>query len=275
MDGIARHDGGGCAGGVDNRRNRDTHSREATMIQRGGRPVAGFGVGDWTPLTAPYQLKSGTRYAATIELSWAEKAIATDTDVADKFKSAGFTDVTVDLPNKRAEGTWSGEDRVVTLPSEIAEVWQSSTDSPAATAPEPPAAPAAPESAPEPPVPPADTTPEPATSAVIKPSAPGERTGNFTRETPLPMTQNQRQAAIDAWSASSGYVKITLPDGTAGFKGSNGDLLQANGMPYVPPTPFDLLEWVRSHQMPIAIGAVVVGSAIAYKLFKPVTYATA
>lgn len=39
MDGIARHDGGGCAGGVDNRRNRDTHSREATMIQRGGRPV--------------------------------------------------------------------------------------------------------------------------------------------------------------------------------------------------------------------------------------------
>jgi hypothetical protein len=43
MDGIARHDGGGCAGGVDNRRNRDTHSREATMIQRGGRPVAGFG----------------------------------------------------------------------------------------------------------------------------------------------------------------------------------------------------------------------------------------
>jgi len=239
------------------------------MIQRGGRPVAGFGVGDWTPLTAPYQLKSGTRYAATIELSWAEKAIATDTDVADKFKSAGFTDVTVDLPNKRAEGTWSGEDRVVTLPSEITEVWQSSTDSPAATAPEPPAAPAAPESAPEPPVPPADTTPEPATSAVIKPSAPGERTGNFTRETPLPMTQNQRQAAIDAWSASSGYVKITLPDGTAGFKGSNGDLLQANGMPYVP--SFDPLEWIRTHQMPIAIGTLVVGGAVIYRLVKPVT----
>ena len=78
----------------------------------------------WTQMTAPFQLTNGTQYAASLDLSFVEKLAATDAIVAQKFTDVGFTGVTVDLPNKRVEGTWSGDSEAVTLPSEVSEVWE-------------------------------------------------------------------------------------------------------------------------------------------------------
>ena len=77
----------------------------------------------WTQLTAPYQLQTGALYACHIHLSWLESAGATDADVVKKFSDAGFINVTSDLVNKRAEGTWPGYSQVVDLPSEVDTVW--------------------------------------------------------------------------------------------------------------------------------------------------------
>ena len=44
--------------------------------------------------------------------------------VATYLRQQGFTNVTVDLPNKRVEGTWSGEDQEVVLPEEVVTVWR-------------------------------------------------------------------------------------------------------------------------------------------------------
>ncbi len=239
-------------------------------IQFGRRQVAGFGFGVapiWVALEAPFRLVKNTRYRATLNLPW----YATDALVTEKLASVGFTNVTIDSPNKRAEGTWSKDDQTVTLPDEVTAVWRlesSPSDSVTPPSSEPPALPE------PPPAPSEPSTPSEPPSTSSEPPASRQQL-SFTRETPLPMTQEQRQTAIDAWSASSGYAKVTLPDGTAGFKGPSGDLLQANGMPYVLPAPFNPLEWIRAHQTPIAIGAVVVGSAIVYKLVRPVAYATA
>lgn len=279
-------------------------------IQFGDRRVAGFGVGDaWVALTAPYQLVKNTRYKATVDLPW----YLTDALVTEKLTSKGFTNVTIDSPNKRVEATWSGDDQAVTLPKEITAVWRlepspSELVTPPASTPSEPVVPppppvvvarprptvARPAVVPPPPVvvtmpppsPPADLPvvdsgiefPDTqaqfqTTSAAAVPSPTERQPISFTRETSLPMTQEQRQAAIDAWGTSSGYVKATLPDGTAGFKGPSGDFLRANGMPYVSPAPLDMLEWIRAHQTPIAIGAVVVGGAIIYRLANPMAYA--
>jgi hypothetical protein len=79
----------------------------------------------WTLLEPPFQLTKGAQYAASLKLSWSENAFATDALVAEKFTAAGFTNVTVDLPNKRVEGVWSGDDADdVTLPSEVTSVWR-------------------------------------------------------------------------------------------------------------------------------------------------------
>ena len=94
------------------------------MMHLGGRPVVGFGLGAWVVLEAPFRLVRNTRYAATINLSWAESTIATNALVAEKFTSKGFTGVTVDLPNKRVEGTWSGNDQTVILPEQVTAVWR-------------------------------------------------------------------------------------------------------------------------------------------------------
>ena len=78
----------------------------------------------WTQLTPPFQLTSGTQYAAALKLSWSESEFATDAIVAKKFNDVGVTSVTVDLPNKRVEGVWSGDDQTVTLPDEVSTVWE-------------------------------------------------------------------------------------------------------------------------------------------------------
>lgn len=213
------------------------------MVQRGGRRVPGFGLGE------ALQLVKGVRYAGTLNLSWTESALATDALVAEKFTSAGFTNVMVDMPNKHVEGTWSRNDQTVVLPDQITSVHRLDTPPPAISSPESSTSPSEP-------------TP---TTTVRQPVS-------FTRETPLPMTESQRGAAIDAWAVSSGFARITLPDGASGFKGTNGDLLQANGMPYVPPAPFSLSEWILEHQTPLAIVTAVVGSVVIYKLVAPVVY---
>ena len=78
----------------------------------------------WIQMTAPYQLQTGGLYAAHLHLSWIESAGATDADVVKKFADAGFTGVTSDLANRRAEGTWPGEDQAVELPPEVDTVWE-------------------------------------------------------------------------------------------------------------------------------------------------------
>jgi len=88
-------------------------------IRLSGHHVAGFGVGAET-----LQLVKGTRYAGTLNLSWSESALATDALIAEKLTSAGFTNVTVDLPNKHVEGTWVRDNQTVTLPDQITAVQQ-------------------------------------------------------------------------------------------------------------------------------------------------------
>jgi len=90
----------------------------------GGQRVPGFGIGD------TLQLVKGARYAATLNLSPTESAelslpfVDADARVKEKLTSVGFTNVTVDLPNKRVEGTWGGSDQTVALPDEITGVRQ-------------------------------------------------------------------------------------------------------------------------------------------------------
>src|SRR5271155_332206 len=90
----------------------------------GGQRVPGFGIGD------TLQLVKGARYAATLNLSPTESAelslpfVDADARVKEKLSSVGFTNVTVDLPNKRVEGTWGGSDQTVALPDEITGVRQ-------------------------------------------------------------------------------------------------------------------------------------------------------
>lgn len=78
----------------------------------------------WVVITAPFELTPGTQYAAALNLDWEEKVLANDENVTKKFTDAGFTNVQVDLPNKRVTGTWSGTDEEATLPSEVSTVWE-------------------------------------------------------------------------------------------------------------------------------------------------------
>ena len=79
----------------------------------------------WLALEPPFQLVKNAQYAAALNLSWVENAMATDAIVALKFTDVGFTSVTVDLPNRRVEGIWSGDDgQTVTLPDEVFAVWR-------------------------------------------------------------------------------------------------------------------------------------------------------
>ena len=81
----------------------------------------------WVALTSPFSLKNGAQYSAAIHLSWGEKLIATNPMVAQKFKAAGFDNVTCALNGATGtvEGSWPGPDTDgVALPSEVTTVWQ-------------------------------------------------------------------------------------------------------------------------------------------------------
>ena len=66
----------------------------------------------WTVLTPPLSLKRDTSYACAFSLSLAEKLLATESAVAQKFTDAGFTGISVDMDAKRIDkvlATWVEE----------------------------------------------------------------------------------------------------------------------------------------------------------------------
>jgi hypothetical protein len=77
----------------------------------------------WKSITPPFQLVNGAHYAASLQLTWLERAAATTALVRSKFEEAGFTEVTVDLINMQVEGVWNGQTETVELPSEVSAVW--------------------------------------------------------------------------------------------------------------------------------------------------------
>ncbi len=68
---------------------------------------------------ASYTLKRGRRYAATISLGFVER-LADNETIAEKFRAAGFSDVTVTGSGniRHAEGVWSADD---IMPSSVPE----------------------------------------------------------------------------------------------------------------------------------------------------------
>ena len=67
-----------------------------------------------------YTVKQGVRYYAQIKLSGFE-ALASNDQIAEKLKAAGFSDVLVtgNGANRGASATWLGKDATADIPSEI------------------------------------------------------------------------------------------------------------------------------------------------------------
>jgi len=72
---------------------------------------------------AAFTVRQGKRYRATISLGWVERWAGNDT-VAEKLRSAGFTDVSVSGSGgaRVAEALWPGPDTTGELPAQITEV---------------------------------------------------------------------------------------------------------------------------------------------------------
>ncbi len=71
-----------------------------------------------------YDLKRGRRYAATISLGFVER-LADNETIAEKFRAAGFSDVTVTGSGnvRQAEGVWAADDIMpATVPSQVTEI---------------------------------------------------------------------------------------------------------------------------------------------------------
>jgi len=70
-----------------------------------------------------FTLAQGKRYRATLTLSWLESFAGNDM-VAGEFAKAGFTDVVVQGSgeSRTAEGVWSGETMMVSLPGQVTDV---------------------------------------------------------------------------------------------------------------------------------------------------------
>jgi hypothetical protein len=68
-------------------------------------------------------LVSGKRYRGTVELAWYQ-TIASNEDVAGKFRELGFTDVKVTGSGsiRSGEGTWSKPDQAIDKPAQIKKV---------------------------------------------------------------------------------------------------------------------------------------------------------
>lgn len=67
-----------------------------------------------------YTVKNGVRYYAQIKLTGFE-VLATNEQIAEKLKAAGFTDISVtgDGDYRGASATWIGKDTTANIPSEI------------------------------------------------------------------------------------------------------------------------------------------------------------
>lgn len=72
---------------------------------------------------ASYTLQRGRRYKSTISLGFVER-IADNETIAEKFRTAGFTDVTVTGSGntRHAEGVWLADDITASLPSQVADI---------------------------------------------------------------------------------------------------------------------------------------------------------
>jgi hypothetical protein len=69
------------------------------------------------------QLKKGTQYQAVVTLTGLQ-SIATNSQVEDKFRELGFTNVSsAGNGNKRlVKGTWSQEDQTIPMPDQVSDV---------------------------------------------------------------------------------------------------------------------------------------------------------
>ena len=74
---------------------------------------------------ASYTLQRGRRYKSMISLGFVER-IADNETIAEKFRTAGFTDVTVtgSSNTRHAEGAWLADDITVSLPSQVADIYE-------------------------------------------------------------------------------------------------------------------------------------------------------
>ena len=72
-----------------------------------------------------FTVQNGKRYRATINLGFAQ-SLASNDMVADKFREAGFTDVTVTGSGRTrlAKGLWSDEDSSAEIPDEVGHIEQ-------------------------------------------------------------------------------------------------------------------------------------------------------
>jgi hypothetical protein len=90
----------------------------------------------WKKLPAVFALKKGGQYLATLKLSGLERTFATEDIIADRFRSAGFSNVkafTSSSPQGApleassgpwVRGQWSGnEGEIAQLPPQVADVW--------------------------------------------------------------------------------------------------------------------------------------------------------
>jgi len=70
-----------------------------------------------------FTLQRGKRYKTTLTLGFVER-LATNDTIAEKFRSAGFTDVEVhgEGGTRYAEGIWAKDDLRPTYPPQISEV---------------------------------------------------------------------------------------------------------------------------------------------------------
>lgn len=70
-----------------------------------------------------FNLQRGRRYRTTIALGFVERLASNDV-IADKFRAAGFSDVTVtgEGGTRYAEGVWAVDDLEPSMPPQITEV---------------------------------------------------------------------------------------------------------------------------------------------------------
>jgi hypothetical protein len=74
---------------------------------------------------ARFTVQKGKHYQATINLGYIQRLASNDM-VADKFREAGFTDVTVTGAGRTrlAKGSWSDEDTSAEIPDEVGHIDQ-------------------------------------------------------------------------------------------------------------------------------------------------------
>jgi hypothetical protein len=70
-----------------------------------------------------FTLERGKRYRSTITLGFVERLASNDT-IAEKFRTAGFTDVTVkgEGGTRYAQGVWNSDNIRPTYPAQISDI---------------------------------------------------------------------------------------------------------------------------------------------------------